>query len=110
MDSGPVRAGRDEPPQFGGGRGDRREGVSGWRRRPVSSDRADAICYATYTAFDGSQVAPHLLETSNFRTFTISQLSGPPARNKGMALFPAGSPAAMPRSPAGTEKQHRRIL
>jgi predicted GH43/DUF377 family glycosyl hydrolase len=52
------------------------------------TDGADAVYYATYTAFDGSQVAPHLLETSDFRTFTISQLSGPSARNKGMALFP----------------------
>jgi predicted GH43/DUF377 family glycosyl hydrolase len=52
------------------------------------TDAAEPVYYATYTAFDGSQVAPHLLETSDFRTFTISQLSGPAARNKGMALFP----------------------
>ena len=52
------------------------------------TDRAEAIYYATYTAFDGSQVAPHLLETTDFRTFTVSALSGPSARNKGMALFP----------------------
>lgn len=49
---------------------------------------AAARYYATYTAFDGSQVAPQLLETSDFRTFTVSQLSGPAASNKGMALFP----------------------
>ncbi|HZR51904.1 MAG TPA: glycoside hydrolase family 130 protein [Streptosporangiaceae bacterium] len=64
------------------------------------TDGADAIYYATYTAFDGSQVAPHLLETSDFRTFTVSQLSGPSARNKGMALFPrkiAGRYAALSR-------------
>ncbi|HVB44098.1 MAG TPA: glycoside hydrolase family 130 protein [Streptosporangiaceae bacterium] len=48
----------------------------------------DPVYYATYTAFDGSQVEPQLLETSDFRTFTVSQLSGPSARNKGMALFP----------------------
>ncbi len=46
------------------------------------------VYYATYTAFDGSRVEPHLLETRDFRTFTISQLSGPSASNKGMALFP----------------------
>jgi predicted GH43/DUF377 family glycosyl hydrolase len=46
------------------------------------------VYYATYTAFDGSQVEPHLLETRDFRAFTVSQLSGPSARNKGMALFP----------------------
>jgi predicted GH43/DUF377 family glycosyl hydrolase len=64
------------------------------------TDGADATYYATYTAFDGSQVAPHLLETPDFRTFTISQLSGPSASNKGMALFPrkiAGRYAALSR-------------
>ena len=64
------------------------------------TEGADTIYYATYTAFDGSQVAPHLLETSDFRTFTISQLCGPSAANKGMALFPrkiAGCYAALSR-------------
>jgi predicted GH43/DUF377 family glycosyl hydrolase len=46
-----------------------------------------AFC-ATYTAFDGSGVASHLLETADFRTFTVSQLTGPATQNKGMALFP----------------------
>jgi len=64
------------------------------------TDGADTIYYATYTAFDGAQVAPHLLETTDFATFTSSQLSGPPARNKGMALFPrkiSGRYAALSR-------------
>ena len=64
------------------------------------TDGADQVYYATYTAFDGSQVAPHLLETTDFRTFTVSQLSGPSAANKGMALFPrkiAGRYAALSR-------------
>ena len=64
------------------------------------TDGADPMYYATYTAFDGSQVAPQLLATSDFRTFTISPLSGPSARNKGMALFPrriAGRYAALSR-------------
>jgi predicted GH43/DUF377 family glycosyl hydrolase len=52
------------------------------------ADGADVIYYATYTAFDGSRVEPHLLQTRDFRTFAASQLSGPSARNKGMALFP----------------------
>lgn len=42
----------------------------------------------TYTAYDGSQIAPHLIETSDFRRFTVSPLSGPAASNKGLALFP----------------------
>jgi predicted GH43/DUF377 family glycosyl hydrolase len=52
------------------------------------ADGDTATYYATYTAFDGSHVAPHLLQTADFRTFASSQLSGPAAANKGMALFP----------------------
>jgi predicted GH43/DUF377 family glycosyl hydrolase len=52
------------------------------------SDGADRAYYATYTAFDGRRVASHLLETADFRTFTVSQLSGAATGNKGMALFP----------------------
>ena len=42
----------------------------------------------TYTAFDGETVAPHLLATDDFRSFRMRRLSGPGAKNKGMALFP----------------------
>lgn len=44
--------------------------------------------YATYTAFDGSNIAPHLLSTEDFETFSMRPLVGPAAKNKGMALFP----------------------
>jgi predicted GH43/DUF377 family glycosyl hydrolase len=44
--------------------------------------------FGTYTAFDHALVAPQLLTTTDFRTFNVSQLSGPFATNKGMALFP----------------------
>jgi predicted GH43/DUF377 family glycosyl hydrolase len=44
--------------------------------------------YATYTAFDGFQILPQLIETNDFVTFTISTLNGSAAQNKGMALFP----------------------
>lgn len=47
-----------------------------------------AVYRATYTAFDGRQVAPKMAETADFRTFRMSQLAGPAAKNKGMALFP----------------------
>ncbi len=52
------------------------------------TDGEDLTYYATYTAFDGSGVASHLLETGDFRTFTVSQLAGAATQNKGMALFP----------------------
>lgn len=52
-------------------------------------DDDDTVTYlATYTAFDRPHVAPQLLSTTDFRTFVVSQLSGPFATNKGMALFP----------------------
>jgi predicted GH43/DUF377 family glycosyl hydrolase len=44
--------------------------------------------YATYTAFDGHQILPQLLETTDFAEFRIATLSGPSARNKGLAIFP----------------------
>ena len=51
-------------------------------------DDASVTYFATYTAFDGSQVSPRLLATDDFRTFITSQLTGRAATNKGMALFP----------------------
>lgn len=44
--------------------------------------------YATYTAYDGFEIVPQLIETDDFVTFTISTLNGAAAQNKGMALFP----------------------
>jgi predicted GH43/DUF377 family glycosyl hydrolase len=44
--------------------------------------------YATYTAYDGHQILPQLLETKDFVTFRVSTLTGRAAHNKGMALFP----------------------
>ena len=44
--------------------------------------------YATYTAYDGSDIAPHLLSTEDFETFSMRPQVGPAAKNKGMALFP----------------------
>jgi predicted GH43/DUF377 family glycosyl hydrolase len=64
------------------------------------TDGQDPPYCATYTAFDGSGVASHMLLTEDFRTFTVNQLSGPATRNKGMALFPrriAGRYAALSR-------------
>jgi predicted GH43/DUF377 family glycosyl hydrolase len=43
---------------------------------------------ATYTAYDGRQIAPRLLISSDLRVFRAYRLAGPAARNKGMALFP----------------------
>jgi predicted GH43/DUF377 family glycosyl hydrolase len=42
----------------------------------------------TYTAYDGADIAPQIIETFDFCRFRIAQLSGPAAKNKGMAVFP----------------------
>lgn len=44
--------------------------------------------YATYTAFDGFQILPQLIETRDFLSFRIMTLNGKCAHNKGIALFP----------------------
>ncbi|MDQ3384804.1 MAG: glycoside hydrolase family 130 protein [Actinomycetota bacterium] len=44
--------------------------------------------YATYTAYDGFEILPQLIETNDFCSFEISTMSGQSAHNKGMALFP----------------------
>jgi predicted GH43/DUF377 family glycosyl hydrolase len=42
----------------------------------------------TYTAYNGAAIRSEMMRTRDFRTFTLAPMSGPAARNKGMALFP----------------------
>ncbi len=51
-------------------------------------DDATVAYYATYTAYDGAHIAPHILTTTDFRSFASAQLTGRGAQDKGMALFP----------------------
>ena len=44
--------------------------------------------YGTYTAYDGHQAFPQMLETKDFLTFRFSTLNGKAVANKGLALFP----------------------
>jgi predicted GH43/DUF377 family glycosyl hydrolase len=53
-----------------------------------TEDDGRSTYYATYTAYDGFQILPQLIETDDFRSFTVSTLNGAAAQNKGMALFP----------------------
>ena len=53
-----------------------------------SEENGSTKYYGTYTAFDGFEVLPQIIETADFTTFKISTLSGVCARGKGMALFP----------------------
>lgn len=48
----------------------------------------EPIYYATYTAYNGIQILPQLLMTTDFLNFDILTLNGKAVQNKGMALFP----------------------
>ncbi|MBA0047239.1 glycoside hydrolase family 130 protein [Mycobacteroides sp. LB1] len=63
-------------------------GVEDARFTQFRDDDGTVSYYATYTAFDGSKVGPRLLHTRDFVTFDSTQLTGPAAKDKGMALFP----------------------
>jgi predicted GH43/DUF377 family glycosyl hydrolase len=51
-------------------------------------DDGSVTYYATYTAYDGFEIVPQLIETADFVSFAITTLHGAAAQNKGMALFP----------------------
>jgi len=53
-----------------------------------TEDDGAVTYYATYTAFDGYEIVPQLIQTDDFVSFRIATLNGPAAQNKGMALFP----------------------
>lgn len=51
-------------------------------------ENGETMYYATYTAYNGVCILPHLLETKDFINFNIITLNGAAIQNKGMALFP----------------------
>ena len=55
--------------------------------RFVDDDKS-VTYYATYTAYNGFDILPQILETTDFLTFRMHTISGKAAQNKGMALFP----------------------
>ena len=44
--------------------------------------------YATYTAFNGFEILPMMLKTTDFLAFSICAMVGAAVKDKGMALFP----------------------
>jgi predicted GH43/DUF377 family glycosyl hydrolase len=71
---------------------------------------------ATYTAYDGRHISGRVIFSRDLRHFEVTQLHGPAARNKGMALFPryvGGRKLALCRSDGETlglsvrDDQHR---
>ena len=60
-----------------------------------------ATYFASYTAYNGSDIAQQLLETQDFLSYNSSPMVGAAAANKGLALFPrriGGRFAALSRS------------
>lgn len=51
-------------------------------------DDGSVTYYATYTAYDGTNIYPQLIETKDFISFNVNMLEGKYSKNKGMALFP----------------------
>ncbi len=63
-------------------------GIEDARFVRFQDDDNAVIYYATYTAFNGFDILPQILETTDFLTFKMHTISGKAAHNKGMALFP----------------------
>ncbi len=51
-------------------------------------DDGSVTYYATYTAYNGHNILPQIIETKDFVTFKMITLNGEFSKNKGMALFP----------------------
>jgi predicted GH43/DUF377 family glycosyl hydrolase len=64
------------------------QGMEDARFVRMVDDDGQVVYRGTYTAFDGRHIAPQLIQTDDFRSFRVSVLAGPAAKDKGMALFP----------------------
>ena len=64
------------------------KGLEDMRLVEFTHDDGSVEWLGTYTAYNGANIRSELLRTRDFRTFELAPMSGPAARNKGMALFP----------------------
>jgi predicted GH43/DUF377 family glycosyl hydrolase len=77
------------------------QGMEDARFVRFTEDDGTITYYATYTAYNGTDIGQQLLETTDFLEFTSSPVVGAAAANKGLALFPrriGGRFAALSRS------------
>ncbi|HEY9488219.1 MAG TPA: glycosidase [Chryseosolibacter sp.] len=65
-----------------------KSGIEDARFTKFTSDDGSFSYMATYTAYDGTYILPHLIETKDFLHFKISPFHGEAAINKNLALFP----------------------
>jgi predicted GH43/DUF377 family glycosyl hydrolase len=67
---------------------DERNGIEDARFVRFVNDDGTICYYATYTAYNGKNISPRMIETADFLRFKMQNISGAMALNKGMALFP----------------------
>ena len=65
-----------------------RNGLEDLRLVKLEDDAHGPLYCGTYTAYSGFNIASELMVTRDFRRFELKPMSGPAARNKGMAIFP----------------------
>ena len=65
-----------------------RNGIEDARFVRFTDDDGTVAYYATYTAYNGVQILPQLIKTTDFVNFRIITLNGEAVQDKGMALFP----------------------
>ena len=93
LDRGAVEVGRQQDNSLAGTvlfpiTAAQRNGLEDLRLVRFVHDDGSIEWLGTYTAYSGSTIRSELLRTSDFLTFGLVPLTGPAARNKGMALFP----------------------
>ncbi|MDB5679660.1 glycoside hydrolase family 130 protein [Sphingomonas bacterium] len=64
------------------------KGLEDLRLVQFRHDDGEVEWLGTYTAYNGSQIQSELMRTRDFRSFDLVPMTGPAARNKGIALFP----------------------
>ena len=64
------------------------KGLEDLRITQFTHDDGTIEWIGTYTAYDGARIQSELMRTKDFRAFDLVPMTGPAARNKGMALFP----------------------
>lgn len=67
---------------------DEAHGIEDMRLVRFVDDDASVTYYGTYTAYNGTNILPMLIETADFKRVRVHTLNGACALNKGMALFP----------------------
>lgn len=65
-----------------------KNGIEDARFIKFTAEDGSVSYMATYTAYDGSFILPHLIETNDFLHFKMRPLHGKAAINKNLALFP----------------------